>query len=180
MSFTEEETVKQNPKALKELEEVIAKAIAKVNARKENDLCKYIPVKTGGYIHHFTLRKMKKKKPEQLSALIEKHIIKSTAPPVIPPKQRAPRGSRKRRDQLTFTKGQLERLLNMAKLAGDKEMVSLLSPKKSLAVCKRELSTAIRHGIVDQDLWNSYVESVNAQYLIAQAAASEYAPAFEE
>lgn len=174
MSFTEEETVKQDPKALAELESVIAKAIKKVGGSKENDLCKYIPMRSGGYMHHFTLRKMKHKKPTELSALIEKYIIKSDRPNAVAPKQRAPRGSRKRRDQLTFTKGQLERLLNMARLAGDKEMVSLLSPKKSLATCKRELIQAVRHSVVDHELWNGYVESVNAHNLIAQAAATDY------
>ncbi len=84
----------------------------------------------------------------------------------MPPKQRAARGSRKRRDQITFTRGQLERMLTIARLAGDKEMVSILSPKKSLATCKRELIASVRHGKVDQELWNSYVESVNAQQAI--------------
>jgi len=166
---------KENTKTLAQLEDVIAKAIKKVGGTKENDLCKYIPMSSGGYMHHFTLRKMKTKKPSELATLIEKYIIDVEDPSSVAPKQRAPRGSRKRRDQLTFTKGQLERLLNMAKLAGDKEMVSLLSPKKSLATCKRELIQAIRHGIVDQDLWTAYVESINAYQLIAQAAASEYA-----
>ena len=44
-------------KNLVEIESVIAKAIKKVNGRKENDLCRFIPVTSGGYMHHFTLRK---------------------------------------------------------------------------------------------------------------------------
>jgi hypothetical protein len=61
-------------------------------------------------------------------------------------------------------------MLNMAKLAGDKEMVSVLSPKKSLATYKRELIQAIRQGRADQDLWAGYVETVNAQQTIANYA----------
>lgn len=168
MSFTEQETVKTNTKRLEELEGVIAKAIKKVRGRKENDLCKYIPVNSGGYMHHFTLRKMKYKNPNELSSMIEKFIIKADRPLVVPPKQRAARGSRKKKDQLAFSKLQLERLLNMARLSGDKEMIS---PKKSLAQCKRELIQTVRHGIVDHELWNAYVEAVNAQQAMIAAGA---------
>ena len=75
----------------------------------------------------------------------------------------------KKKDQHNFSKLQLERLLNMARLAGDKEMVSVLSPKKSLATCKRELIQSIRHGIIDHELWNGYVEAVNAQQAMIAA-----------
>ncbi|MDX8430309.1 MAG: hypothetical protein SNF33_00650 [Candidatus Algichlamydia australiensis] len=164
----------QKAKTLAELEDVIAKAIKKVGGNKENDLCKYIPMDSGGYIHHFTLRKMKSKDPSELLDLIKNHIIKADRPRIVAPKQRAPRGSRKRRDQITFTKGQLERLLNLARLSGDKEMISILSPKKSLAAAKRELIQAVRHGVVKQEYWDNYVESVNAHEMVAQATAMEY------
>ena len=150
-------------KSLDDIEDVISKAIKKVGGRKENDLCKYLPMSTGGYMHHFTLRKMKLKQPFELSTLIEKFIINSNKPTIISPKQRAARGSRKRKDQITFTKTQLDRLLNMAKISGDREMVSVLSPKKSLATCKRELINSIRAGVADQVLWNTFTEIVQAQ-----------------
>lgn len=163
------ETVEHKTKNLKEVEDIIAKAIKKVGGRKENDLCRYLPMTTGGYMHHFTLKKMKNKQPQELSAIIEKFIINADRPGTVAPKQRAARGSRKRRDQITFTRNQLERMLNIARLAGDKEMISVLSPKRSLATCKRELIASIRHNKVEQELWNAYIESVNAQ-LSLQAA----------
>ena len=158
---------------LKDLEGTISKAIKKVNGRKENDLCKYIPVSTGGYIHHFTLRKMKSKQPSELSGMIEKFIINPVKPSVVSPKQRAPRGSRKRRDHITFTKGQLDKLLSMARVSGDKEMVTILSPKKSLAACKRDLIQSIRQGMVDHEAWNDYVEAANAHQALAASITSE-------
>jgi len=157
------DAVESKTKSLKEIEDVISKAIKKVGVRKENDLCRYIPMTTGGYMHHFTLRKMKSKQPQELGAMIEKYIIHADRPGTVPPKSRAARGSRKRRDQITFTRGQLERMLNIARLAGDKEMISVLSPKRPLATCKRELIASIRHGKVEQELWNAYVESAHAQ-----------------
>ena len=161
----------------KDIEEVIAKAIKKVGAKKENELCKYLPMSDesgGGYMHHFTLKKMKIKQPQELAAIIEKHIVQVNKPVVIAPKQRAPRGSRKRRDHLNFTRNQLERMLSIARLAGDKEIITVLSPKKSLASYKRELIQSIRHNKVDQDLWTNYSEAANTynQLLITDPTAA--------
>lgn len=159
-------------KNLNEIEDVIAKAIKKVGARKENDLCRYIPVTTGGYMHHFTLKKMKTRQPEELSSIIQKFIISVDKPGRVTPKSRAPRGSRKRRDQITFTRSQLEKMLNFAKMTGEKEMIAILSPKRSLATCKKELLSSIRHGQVDQELWNAYVEAMNTQQAMSSFAES--------
>ncbi len=168
MSVARKEELTESKKGMKDIEDVIAKAIKKVGVRKENELCKYLPMKSGGYMHHFTLRKMKYKQPQELSSIIERFVINSDKPSVIAPKQRAARGSRKRRDHMNFTRNQLERMLNIARLAGDKEIITILMPKKSLATCKRELIQAIRHQKVEQELWNSYVEAVQAQQLLAQ------------
>jgi hypothetical protein len=157
----------------KDIEEVIAKAIKKVNGRKENELCKYLPMKTGGYMHHFTFKKMKSKQPQELSGIVERFVLNADRPMAVAPKQRAARGSRKRRDHMNFTRNQLERMLNIARLAGDKEIITILSPRKSLATCKRDLIQSIRNGKVEPELWNSYAESVQAQNLMAEAAAAQ-------
>src|SRR5579872_1552407 len=105
-----EDAETKSVKGFKEVEDVIAKAIRKIGAKKENELCKYLPMKSGGYMHHFTLRKMKFKQPHELSSIIERFVINSDRPSVIAPKQRAARGSRKRRDHMNFTRNQLERM----------------------------------------------------------------------
>jgi hypothetical protein len=153
-------------KSLEDIEDVITNAIDKVKGDTENDLCKYLPMSGGGYMHHFTLRKMKLKQPFELGSLIKQFIIEPKSPYMVAPKQRAARGSKKRKDQMTFTRIQLERLLNIAKQTGDKEMISLLSPKTSLATAKRNLMTAIRQGIVDEELWFSYKESAESYHFI--------------
>ena len=150
-------------KPLAELEDILARAIKKVGAKRENDICRYIPMTTGGYMHHFTMKKMKTKQPNELGAMIEKFIIKSDLPGKVAPKPRAARGSRKRREQVTFTRLQLERMLQIAKVAGDKEMISVLSPKRSLATCKRELIASIRHNRAEPELWHIYVDVATAQ-----------------
>lgn len=146
----------------KTVDTLIHTAAKKIGAKKENDICRYIPNPQGiGYIHHFTMRKMRTESPDQLHALITKHIINIDKPISVSPKPRAARGSRKRRDQLLFSKGDIERLLHMARVAGDKDMIRKLTPKKDLRTIKRELISSIRHGRVEQDLWLSYSETVS-------------------
>lgn len=147
----------------KQLEHLIQTAVKKVGGKKENDICHYLPVGTGGYIHHFTMRKMKTEDPQQLTDLLTKYIINTPNPQEVTPKPRAARGSRKRRDLFTFSKQDLERMLNMARLAGDKEMIRKLTPKKDLRTIKRELISSIRHGRIEPELWNMYVEAMANQ-----------------
>jgi hypothetical protein len=147
----------------KELESLIDTAVKKIGGRKENDICRYLPVDTGGYIHHFTMRKMKHEDPIQLTEMINKFILNASKPQTVPPKSRAARGSRKRRDQFLFTKEDIERMLNMARLAGDKEMIRKLTPRKDLRQIKRELIASIRHNKIEHELWNSYVEAITSQ-----------------
>jgi hypothetical protein len=158
-------------KSLKEIEEIISHAITKVRARRENDICHYIPMTSGGYMHHLTLKRMKKQQPDELGAMIEQFIINKESPGRVTPKNRAARGSRKRRDHITFTRNQLERMLEIARGVGDSEMVNVLSPKRSLALCKRELIASIRHSRVEPDIWNAYIEAVaNQQKFVEEAA----------
>lgn len=156
MAYTQE---KHDPR----LEALIKEAVKKIGGKKENDICRFLPIGTGGYIHHFTMQKMKTEDPIQLQALISKHIINVDKPSEVPPKPRAARGSRKRRDQLLFSKQDIELLLNIARQTGNKDLVKKLTPKKDLKTIKRELIASIRHGRVEQELWQSYVEVVTAQ-----------------
>lgn len=142
---------------------LIDKAVAKLGAKKENDICRYLPIPSGGYIHHFTMRKMKTENPHELLTLIEKFIINPTKPKTVPPKPRAARGSRKMRGNLSFSKQDMERLLNMARLSGDKELVRKLTPREDLRTIKRKLISSIRHGRIERDLWESYVEAQTSQ-----------------
>ncbi|CUI15911.1 conserved hypothetical protein [Candidatus Protochlamydia naegleriophila] len=156
----------------KQLELLIQSAVKKVGGKKENDICHYLPIGTGGYIHHFTMRKMKTEDPQQLADLINKYIINSSNPQEVTPKPRAARGSRKRRDLFTFSKQDLERMLNMARIAGDKEMVRKLTPKKDLRTVKRELISSIRHGRIEPELWNMYVEAMTSHASLAAMPAN--------
>jgi hypothetical protein len=143
-----------------ELEQLITGAIKKIGGRKENDLCRYLPMVTGGYMHHFTLRKMKHQGPEHLAELIRHFIIDSEKPLTVKPKQRAARGSRKKKGQVVLTETDIECLLTLARGAGNKDMVRKLLPRKELKVIKRELIASIRNGLVENNLWNTYVEAV--------------------
>lgn len=146
----------------KQLEQLIQAAVKKINAKKENDICRYIPVSTGGYVHHFTMRKMKGENPKQLIEWINKYIINVNAPQEVTPKQRAARGSRKRRDLFSLSKHDLEKMIQMARMAGDSEMVRKLTPPRDLKTIKKELLSSIRQGRVETELWNLYAEAAVA------------------
>jgi hypothetical protein len=144
------------------LTQTLQKAFSKLGTTKESTLCHYIPSDTGGYIHHFTFRKMKNENTKELADLIENYILKPITPVTVTPKQRAARGSRKRKDLIQLNRQAIERLLFLARTAGDKEAISLLMPRKSLATCKRELINSIRQDRVDVELWSAYTETNRA------------------
>jgi hypothetical protein len=106
---------------------------------------------------------MKNEDPIKLREMIEQFIIDVAHPDRVPPKPRAARGSRKKRDHITLSKNDLERMLSIARLAGDREMIAKLTPKKSLTQLKKDLISSVRRLEVDQELWNSYVEAVAMQ-----------------
>ncbi len=85
-----------NAKYNEELKSSIQKSLKKINGSKENEICRYLPMEGGGYMHHFTFRKMKGECPKELIALINKHVLTPSKPQTVTPKPRAPRGSRKR------------------------------------------------------------------------------------
>ncbi|MFZ4099621.1 MAG: hypothetical protein ACOYKZ_04760 [Chlamydiia bacterium] len=143
-----------------ELERLINKALTKVGGAKENDLCRYIPAERGGYLHHFTLRKMKSEDPVKLGELIGQHIIATERPVTVAPKQRMPRGTKKRKDQLILNRDLAEKLVQIARDAGHPEIASQLSPPRSLGQLRRELLSTVKAGRVDQHLWNQWCEAL--------------------
>ncbi len=151
-----------NLKTFKELEEIIREAVRKINGDKENDICRYLPIPTGGYMHHFTMRKMKTEEPQALASLIKRFINSVEKPQSVTPKPRAARGSRKRRGGINFSRTELEKLLDIAKTIGDNEIINKLSPRKSLAAYRRDLIASIKNNEVDEKLWRNYAEAAGA------------------
>lgn len=166
MAVTEQSSTKE------ELEKLIDKAIKKVCGDKENDLCRYLPGPGGGYMHHFTLKKMKHSAPQQLNKMLKTFILELDRPKTLDPKPRAPRGSKKRRDFVSFTKNDIERVLELARQVGDKDLLARFSPKKPLPSLKRELIRSIRNGIVSFELWNAYVEAIKSSNLASLTSTS--------
>ena len=147
----------------KNLDQLIERAVKKVGAKKENDICRYIPGPKGGYIHHFSMRKMKHEDPEQLTNLLNKYIVNCEHPHKQPPKQRAPRGSRKKKDHLPLTKQDVDLLLSLARKSGEKDIIRKLTPRKDLRSVKRDLISSIKHNRVEEELWHSYFEVMTHQ-----------------
>ena len=143
----------------KELEPLIAAALRKIDKEKENSICRYIPGVSGGYMHHFTLRKMKNQVPQELAEMIKKYIMNVEKPINVKAKPRAARGFRKEKGQIVLAESDLDHIIQMARTAGDKELIRRLLPRKDIKVIKRELLRSIRNDIVNHNLWNMYVEA---------------------
>ncbi|MGE3954193.1 MAG: hypothetical protein AB7F31_03220 [Parachlamydiales bacterium] len=150
----------EQTKSRQALEATIARAIAKVKGSKENDLCKYLPAEDEGYMHHFTLRKMKSEEPKKLSEMIDQHILKVEKPMRLRHKPRRPRGTRKKHDVIALTRGELEQLMHHLSRVGDEGMLNKFSRRQSLAMIKKQLIAAIRKHQIDHDLWAAYVDTV--------------------
>lgn len=144
----------------KYLESLIKEALKKLKVSKENNICPYIPIPTGGHIHHFTMKKMRIEAPQQLAAMISQHIISVEKPIKVSPKKRAPRGSRKSKDKYIFSAQELEKLRVIARLSGDKEMINKLAQKRDMLMIKRDLIASIRQDKISEELWQSYMESI--------------------
>jgi hypothetical protein len=160
--LTQEKKEKQLPTistGSRHLEELITGAIRKIGGSKEDDLRRYLPMNSGGYMHHFTLRKMKQQLPEKLCEMINRFIINIEKPLVVAPKRRAPRGSRKKKDQVVLSKVDIDRILQLARSVGDKEIIRKLQPKRELKSVRRELIASIRKGLVNQELWECYTDA---------------------
>ncbi len=149
--------IMEEDKAVHETEELIKKALQKIGGNKEKDICRYLPADTEGYMHHFTLRKIKKTSPTQLRSLIEEFILSSPAPRVIDPKPRA-----RRNKSLALNQADLKLILKLAQKTGDKHLLSKLGAKLSLPRIKRELIKTIKEDRVEEELWYSYVQALES------------------
>ncbi|MDF2577283.1 MAG: hypothetical protein K0S74_767 [Chlamydiales bacterium] len=151
-----------NAATLDDLEKIIDRAIERVKGASENDICKFLPGSDGGYMHHFTLRKLATQDPEKLTKMLNDYILSKDSPVKLPPKLRAARGSRKRRDVITLTRSEIEDMINVARQTGRKDIVAKLVSKNrnSLPAIKKELISLIRQNKVDQDLWRCFAEAV--------------------
>jgi hypothetical protein len=143
----------------KKLEEGMVHALKKVGGSNENRICRYLPV-NGGYMHHFTLRKMKHEQPDALYEMIKKYIINPEKPQTVRPKQRAARGSKKKKDQIILSHNALERVIQLAKKANDLDIIRMLLPKKDLKSIKKELVQCIKKNVINYTLWNSFIEAL--------------------
>lgn len=144
-----------------EIEGHIKKALSRINSSKEKDICKFIPSAEGeGYIHHFTLRKMKKNEPAKLESLLKEFIIDRQEPKQLNPKKRAPKGSKRTKNHYLFNSTELLPLIEYARAAGYDDLVAKLAPRRSLTSLKSQLIKSIRQGKIESELWAFYVDLV--------------------
>ncbi|NGX60933.1 MAG: hypothetical protein K940chlam9_00408 [Chlamydiae bacterium] len=141
------------------LKETVEQAMKKIDAGKENDICRYLPSPEGGYLHHFTYGKMKKTNPQECISLIEECILKNSSPRQLDPKPRASRKSKQ--SDMNLPNEMFGQILILAQEAQDETLLTKLLGSKPLAEIKRELIRSIRAGQINAPLWESYKHIVS-------------------
>jgi hypothetical protein len=112
------------------LEYLIQKAILKVNGKNEASLCRFIPFKSGGYMHRFLFKKMKQKNPEELHNLIQAHIIQVDNPQEISVKPSDQFTTYKKESLFIITKTEMDCIIALARQAGDDKLLEAMSRKQ--------------------------------------------------
>lgn len=144
---------------LKKIKRYLLKAMKKIKAKEEKELCKYLPDPSKKEaIHHFTMRKMMDKNPSDFIKMLEKYILKPKKIQILPCRKRKSR--KQKQSAINLTDKDFERMLEIAKITGDHEMISKLTPKKSLKDIQKELISSIRLGAVNTVLWKAYVNFI--------------------
>ncbi len=129
------------------IDTIIHKALKKIKTEDENELCRYLPSNKGGYIHHFSFRKLKNRDPQALKALIEEHVLNPVSPQPLPANTRNPRGSRKGNHDIRLSQFDIQKLCILANRSGDAEMAAKLTAKsRTPAQLRRDLMRSIRAG----------------------------------
>lgn len=140
-----------------EIETLVNNALKKIGGQKPKDLCRFLPSETEGYMHHFTLQKIRKTNPVEFRSLIQEFILNPEAPQKLEPKQRV-----RRNKSLSLNQNDLKLVLQLAQKAGDSYLLAKLGAKFSLPRIKKELIKSIRENRADAELWDSYCQSLES------------------
>ena len=144
-----------------DLQSCIAKAISKVSAKKEGELCRYIPG-DDGRLHHFTFKKMKKTEPEALQKMIEEHILERE-PMSIASKPRLKGEARGKSTAPKLKRAHFKRLVDILKNSGDEELLSMFQPVQTLKQVQKEMIGMIKKKEIDVELWATYTKMVEEE-----------------
>lgn len=142
-----------------EMDKLITQALEKVKGSKEKEICKYLPAATGGYMHHFTMKKLKQANPEELRSLLQTFILNAATPREVEAKPRV-----RRNKNLLLNQSDLKLILKLARESGDRQLLTKLGAKLSLPQLKNELIQSIKKNLVEEELWGSYVQAIQTSY----------------
>ncbi len=150
--------------SIEELNECIAKAMKKVDVRKETDLSRYLPGEKG-HLHHFALVKLKKTNPAKLQEMIQEYILEKENPEFVSSHSKP--GLRMRRTvDLKIKKSMVNQLLNALKVSqieGAETLIAMLSPHQTIGQVQKLMIKMIRAKKVDVELWETYVELIKEE-----------------
>lgn len=150
--------IENQKQSLEELNECIHRAMNKVTVQKETDLCRFIPG-SKGRLHHFAFTKLKATQPLELQKMIQEHILEIETPEHFSRKNKV-EPIIKKFLEVKFKRSQINRMLEILKNSGDKELIAMFSPYQTLEQAQKSIIDMVRAKEVDQDLWATYVKLV--------------------
>jgi hypothetical protein len=136
--------------------------MSKVQTKRESKLCRYIP-HDAGHLHHFAFNKLKKTNPTELRNMIQRHILSSEQPTMVPSKPRA--GQRvKRTADLTLKRSDINEILAfLRKTDGADHLIEMLSPHQTLPQVQKLMIDMVKSKSIDEGLWQTYTKLVQEE-----------------
>ena len=143
-----------------DLKEAVDLAQKKLNLSNITDLKHYLPDQEGFRLHPLTMHRLLTSKADELSVLIQKHILEVEKPVMFPSKPRAPRRKKEKNIHSSLSTQDLLALLELAEKSEKKELAQKLRADLPFKALQRELLQSIRAGNADTALWQAYQAAV--------------------
>ena len=133
------------------LTQAIQIAMAKLNLSNEAHLSHYIPDEEGRRLHHLTIKRLKKENPKQLRGMLEKFILFPDKPQLLPTRIR-----QGKQISISFSRSQLNQLIDVVTASGDEDLINLLRPYQSFEEVQRQFKQMASNGEFDPVLVEIY------------------------
>lgn len=136
--------------------------MSKVQTKKESKLCRYIPHEKW-HSHHFAFNKLKKTDPIELGDMIQRHILNSEQPKMVPSKPRAAQRVKRTAD-VTLKRSDINEILAfLISIEGAAHLIEMLFPHQTLPQVQKLMIDMMKSKSIDEGLWQTYTKLVQEQ-----------------
>lgn len=160
--------VEAEKQPLEQLQDVITTAMSRIHAKKETDLCPYLPHKNGGHLHHLGFGRLKRSRPGDLLKMIQQHILDKETPEKVESQTTKRQRKSKQFYEVKLGKTFLNQIVDVLRTTGNEHLIPKIDHRKSLPKVQKLLIGVIKSKKIDHDLWDSYVRLVQEEKATAK------------